>query len=327
MSSTLAPMNPRVGELEAALAKTQRRLRLFQAMVLVIGLGLILFFSFGDKTINFSSKKAPTSDLIDKNAPFYKEVKATIDPLLYSFVPILKRPDIRISVDFKRNFWILHNIHLFDKNHQVVLVENRYGLCGDLAAYTYQKLKPLFEPKYKVQFVRAAESHFFPAPLNSHFLLSIINNSDPNDIYIVDPSFQRYGPLSSFNDYLFFEHLPTLTFMAQKRPDHTELINRGVPVLIKNNVKLTLIMTPENNQFNEENFAFGILATHKNTYIPRNIYRVSLSQGEKKIYTNEEEIKKMGDIEELPELTALIDRFFEQIRINSKNTTSERTSS
>lgn len=318
-------MNRQTSELEAALGFSQRRLKAYQLLsfflIFVCG---VLFYRLNQKQTNPSTEKISTKNSIDPAAPFHEEVKAIVEPLTYSFLPILSQPEARLSLDFKRNIWVLHNIHFFDEKGHVSLQDNRYGLCGDLAAYTYQKIAPLMEVDYKVRFVRAAESHFFPAPLNSHFVLSIIRRSNPKEIYILDPSFKRYGPIDQFDDYLFFEQLPTLDFMARKLKNHVEIVNRAAPVLIQSNIKLSLIVIPENDRFDEQNFSIAIMGTNKGMYMPRIIYKVGLNAGKREIVERREEAETLKDVEEYRRLIGVVNKFFDQLTL-SKNTPSAAT--
>src|SRR6185437_8555477 len=125
---------------------------------------------------------------IDPNSPHAAEIAETVQPLHYTFMHTLLQPDVHLSLDFKDGLWRLSNIHYFDSSGRVMLGDGHTGLCGDLTAYTYQKIKPIFESRYTIRFVRAAEANYFPSPLNVHYVLSIMDTAaSPQIVYILDP--------------------------------------------------------------------------------------------------------------------------------------------
>jgi len=289
----------------------RRTLLFFQvlSLALALALGYHVF-----RSRQMSARPIPNDDeptWVDPSAPYASDVKKIIDPLGYSFLPILSRSDVQLRPDFKNEIWILTHIHLFDQKGQVALQDDRYGLCGDLAAYAYQKVEPLLRDHYTVRYVRAAESHYFPAPLNTHYVLSVIDQKDPRRVFILDPTFKRYGPLDQFDEYLFFEHLSSLRFMARQERDNIEIVNRAIPVLISRTIKLSLIVLIENGQFNEKNFSVGILATHKNTYMPRTIYRTGVSDGKRFEKESAEDVSKLPATEDYTTLKRRVNELTE----------------
>jgi hypothetical protein len=100
---------------------------------------------------------------VDGSAPHAEEVADLIRPLRYSIAPILLRPDVRIDLDFANRKWHIRNLHRFDDHGRIVLEQGRYGVCGELSAYAYDRLKQIFEPeRYALSLIRVAESGFFP---------------------------------------------------------------------------------------------------------------------------------------------------------------------
>jgi len=308
-------MKDKTQELERTIHRIQARVRFYKILCLILCLLGIAFF-FRVRTSEKSSR--PSANLavsrIASLAPRHAEIQKIIEPLDYTFMPVLNRPGMRLEVDLERDLWYLRGIHLFDEKGQVRLEGGRSGLCGDLAAYTYQQVKPLLEKDYQIRFVRAAESHFFPAPLNIHYVLSIIDRTNPERIFILDPTFRRYGPLEDFEDYLFFEHLPVLQFMKTRNPDNVELVNRAIPVLIQEDVKLSLMIRAENGRFNEQNYGVAILATQRNTYMPRTAYRISMVEGKEEIQENPKSAEGLKHVAEYHQLKEIARSFFEQMR-------------
>lgn len=291
----------------------RRKLRLFQL------LSLALAVTTGALGYRHWKTEQSAPAILDEPpgppAPHHDEIEAMLAPLRYTFLPVLTRQDVKIQVDFKRGLWTLKNIHLFDSDGRVQLAEGNAGLCGDLAVYTYNKIEPILRKDYEVKYVRAAESKFFPAPLNLHIVLSIIDRKDKSKVFILDPSFARYGPLSEFNDYLFFEHLESIRFAVRRDKDNIELINRATPVLISKDIKLSLIVTPENNQFNRENFSIGILRTLKNTYMPRTIFRIGRRNAQEFVDDAVIQSPILKNSEEYAKLKEVVQRLYRDLEV------------
>ncbi len=313
MRSTLGGMSRRKDEVDNPLHQMRRKLLVLKMTSLVLFLALVVSLTFLLQNRPTGDRRPFTERPPSGQAPRYDEIVSIIQPFRYSFMPVLSRPNVKLSVDFKSAVWYLHNIHLFDAQGQLRLEQGRYGLCGDLAAFTYQKVKPLLDEKYLVRFARAAESNFFPAPLNTHFVLTVVSRLDPQEIYILDPSFHRYGPLKEFDNYLFFEHLSTLRFYSQKSSHNVEVVNRAVPVLIENDTKFSLIVKPESDRFDSRHYAVAILTTHKNMYMPRTIYKVAMNDGKRSVSEDAEEEKRLLDTPEYVSLKKIVNQFFDNI--------------
>src|SRR3989338_262689 len=100
--------------------------------------------------------------VIQKDAPNSKLAENIIRPLRYSGLPDFLRPEVSLEMDFSNKTWTLHELHRFDAQGNIILSEGRYGICGDLAAYTYQKQKPNFPgDQYRIEFIQAVESSYF----------------------------------------------------------------------------------------------------------------------------------------------------------------------
>ena len=73
-------------------------------------------------------------------SPYAAEVNKVISPLLYSGVQMFADKDVYLTLDFDKKIWTLHNMHIFNDKGELILREDKYGTCGELAAYTAPKL-------------------------------------------------------------------------------------------------------------------------------------------------------------------------------------------
>lgn len=253
---------------------------------------------------------------IESQAPYQKEIKKIIKPLRYSGLQALLRPDVRISLDFQKRSWILHNIHRFDDQGRVVLEEGHYGVCNELSAYVYGKVRPLLGSNYEIEFVRTAESGFFPIPDGSHVILRIIKPSLFGEhVYILDPSFHRYGSIDKFNDYLFIDTI-SYPFFSESRTDESFNVNNGPPLSIKKNYLLGLIVEEINGKFDQDNFILALTATRRNHYAGRYIFAVRKNSGELQQIENKNLIKMFLEEEEYHQIRQKLVDLFENLLVN-----------
>ncbi|MFA5157413.1 MAG: hypothetical protein WC532_08560 [Candidatus Omnitrophota bacterium] len=221
------------------------------------------------------------------NAPYYAEIKEIIKPLRYSGFSSLMMPEVKITINFIARTWRLHNIHHFDDEGKVVLVEGRYGLCGDLAAYLYDKIKPLLGNEYDIDFVRVAESGYFLDPRASHIALLITRQSlFGQAVYLLDPSFRRYGLESDFDEYLFFDKMRELPFVENKNRDEVFNIGAITPILIRKEYIVGLIVDEQNARFDKDNFIVAITATRRFKYTGRALLTIRRIDGRTEVMEN-----------------------------------------
>jgi hypothetical protein len=93
------------------------------------------------------------NDPVRPKPPYFAEVSRIIKPLQYSGFQMFTAKDVYLSLDFEKGTWTLYNIHSFDEKGKFILQDGKYGTCGELAAYTYDKVKPLFDDDYEIKFV------------------------------------------------------------------------------------------------------------------------------------------------------------------------------
>lgn len=253
------------------ISRLKEKLIFYKAFTLGLIFLIVGLFSF----IGFNWLKENTLELgitdMEKEAPYYKEIAEIIKPLRYSGLNDLFRPEVSISLDFDEKTWTLHNIHRFDKDGKIILADGRFGLCGELAAYVYDKISPLFDNRYKVEFFLVAQADYFPPPHGSHIVLKITDPASfPNrQSYILDPSFRRYGKMEKFEDYIFIHNYRMLPFMAGNDPDGIFSIDSQTPLLIKKQHSLNLAVDSAEGKFDKNNFALALTATKRGKYFSR----------------------------------------------------------
>jgi len=250
----------------------------------------IFFFSAQENENNpMVSDISPRST---NDVPKYRQIMSLICPLEYSGLPSLLRKDVNLKIDFQARRWRLENIHRFDNDGQIILDGNRYGLCGELAAYTYAKINPLLESDYTIQFARVAESGFFLQPQSSHIAL-VIANKKTRKLFLLDPSFHRYGPLKEYNNYLFYEYRGDLPFLTAQEKDITFEVDTGTPIFIRNDMIIFLTVESVDEKFDKENFTIAITATRRYHYSGRYVFLIRKKDGQEETFENTILAKKL----------------------------------
>jgi hypothetical protein len=251
---------------------------------------------------------------VDRDAPHAARIAQLIKPLRYSIIPILRRDDVRIELDFANKKWHLRNIHQFDAHGKIVLEGGRYGVCGHLAAYAYDQLRPLFEPQFDVAFVHVAQSGFFPAFITEHFALKITDrSSDPPREFILDPSLKRYGPKSQFEDYLSIEELPSLSFMETQGADQAFRLGAGVPVEITGRYLVVLAVSRQAGVFDPNNFVVSLVAFHRHHYLGRPLLFLRNVKGQKEVLDYPDNVRRVFGVKTFARLRELLLKRFDAL--------------
>lgn len=259
----------------------KRKLHFFEIVSLVLGAGVLVMLLYWGWW-NYVTNPEGISG-IERKAPYSEEIKKIIKPLRYSGFYTLLRPEVRISLDFDKKTWRLHNIHRFDKEGNVVLEKGKSGVCGDLAAYVYNKVKPIFGDHYKISFVRAAESGYFLGPQSSHMILEIVKPSIFGQTeYILDPSFRRYGNKENYEEYLFYERAMRLSL----EKDEVFNISQLTPIVIKKEFLIGLVVDGSGDKFDKDNFTLAITATRRFKYAGRYILALRRRNGQEEMFEN-----------------------------------------
>jgi hypothetical protein len=193
-----------------------------------------------------------------------------MDPLEYSGVPVMVKPQVTLSIDFDKREWTLHAIHEYDSQGRIILEQGRYGLCAELATFLFEKIKPLLDDRYEVKFAMVSEAGFFAAGQSNHIVLLLVDK--PGDqIYLLDPSFHKYAKMQDLPEYHVLNIQDTLSFVKDKSHDVSFGVNQAIPLYIKNDFLLSFAVTFVDGRFDRDNFIFVISAVQRNKFAGRDI--------------------------------------------------------
>lgn len=249
-------------------------------------------------------------------APHSARIKGIVGNLRYSGLQMFKRKDVNLSLDFRNRLWRLSNVHKFDDAGDLVLEEGRYGTCGELAAYTYKAVLPLLGGGYNIDFVKSVQSGFFLAPTASHIVLRItspgsLSKRRAPEVYILDPSFRRYGHISEFEDYLFLERMPELPFLKEKESGVELPVNTLVPLLIKKEYLLGMAVEDINGKFDPQNYTVALTLTKKHNFAGRYLFAIRSFDGRQETFENRELARPLLDDKEFETLRKRVAELFE----------------
>ncbi|MBF0511727.1 MAG: hypothetical protein HQL13_05285 [Candidatus Omnitrophica bacterium] len=202
--------------------------------------------------------------------PFYDQIIKIIEPLTYSGFPIIVKPQVSLSVDFEKREWTLRNIHTYDQRGRVILEQNKFGLCAELATYVFEKIKPFLTDRYEVKFAMVTERAFFSKNQSNHIVLLLFDKAD-GQAYLIDPSFHRYARAKDLPEYQVVKVQDSLVFETDRSPDFSFNAQQALPLYIKDDFLLSFSMTAVDGKFDKDNFAFVISATKKYQFASRDI--------------------------------------------------------
>ncbi|MDD5561717.1 MAG: hypothetical protein PHT50_06295 [Candidatus Omnitrophica bacterium] len=220
------------------------------------------------------------------NPPYLAEVDKIIKPLQYSGIQMFVDKDVYLTLDFDKKVWTLHNVHTFDDKGELILKEGKYGTCGELAEYTEAKIRPIFGNNYDIEFVMASQSGYFLTPRSSHIVLEISRKTNSREVYILDPSFHKYGPLDEFDNYLFIRQLPNLNFMENKTKDVSQSFNSAIPLLIRGDYLVGLTIENMNSGFGGKHFILALTLNKKYNYSGRYLFALRYANGDTEVFEN-----------------------------------------
>jgi hypothetical protein len=280
--------------------KPEQQYSFIRIIFLLIAFGL--FFVLGFFYSEFSKEQIYFSK-IQADAPYQKEIEKIISPLRYSGIADLNRPEVYLTIDFDRKQWTLKNIHTFDKEGNLLLAEGKYGLCGDLAAYTYQKLTDILDKqRFVINFVKVYESGYFSPPISTHYVLCIIDrkkfdkkNKLVPKIYVLDPSFRRYGEISMFENYIPVEYKTSLYFFENKSPNETFKAGAATPLYISRHTLVSLGIDSANNKFDKDNFKLKLTCVKRHSFMLHDVLTLEIQDGQYSENEDKENISRYLD--------------------------------
>lgn len=204
----------------------------------------------------FSSTVTPSQDL-----PYFDDVTRIMAPLQYSGLENLLDDDSRLSVDFERKTWTLHNVYDFDGHGNVILAGGNSGLCSKLSRYVYGEIKPLFSAEhFEIVFAKVKERDFFFTPQATHIVILVFDKESQKK-YLIDPSFKRYVVMEDLEQYVFFDYEKPEVFMpSNMSPDKFFYVNSASPLLIRNDHLLLFSVEEVDGKIDNKNFILSISA-------------------------------------------------------------------
>lgn len=239
---------------------------------------------------------------IQATAPHSGIVEKVIQPLRYSGYPDFIRPEVSLDMDFEGGKWALLNIHRFDPQGNLLLNEGRYGICGDLAIYTYQKILPHFPPeKYRIEFAKVVESSFFQEATGGfHFVLRIVDleagrtaEGEYRKVYILDPALRRYGSPEYFDSYKPIGPAPLLDSLEARERHSYFAVDTGPPILVNRNVILSLYVVREEGRFDPDHYAVVLAATRRYHFVQKDLFVIRKRGGKLTVEEKDSPIKKL----------------------------------
>jgi len=218
----------------------------------------------------------------DLSLPHYQEVENIIRGLSYNGFYALLRSDVDLEIDFDKRQWLLKNIHNFDSEGRVTLEKGRYGLCGQLSDNVARRIQPLFGDQYSMVFVHCAESGYFLGPRSSHYVLKLTDSANPGNVFVIDPSFARYGRLEAFEDYLFYDASDRIFF----EKDVFFAAGVAMPIVIRRDFIVDLSVEGGEDEFDRDNFTIALVCTRRYRFSGRYIFALRLIHGLPQVYEN-----------------------------------------
>ncbi len=241
--------------------------------------------------------------------PYYKQIMNILDPLEYSGVADMIKPEVDLQLNFTNKRWKLTNIHKFDARGNILLDQDRYGLCGELAAHTFTEIEPFLKDKYDILFVKAAESGFFLRPHSTHIVLMMIDKST-RERYFIDPSFRRYGRESAFSNYYFFETADHETHLRSLTKDIEFPIDVETPLVIRNDFLICLGAESIDGKFDKDNFTLALTANKRHEYSGRYVFMIRLKNGKIEKMENKGLLDQILSQEEVQKICGKVTEWF-----------------
>jgi hypothetical protein len=132
-----------------------------------------------------------------------------------------------------------------------------------------------------------------------------------DNVYIIDPTYGKYGRLDDFDDYVFVKPSNLGPFLNQKRDD-TLQVGVTTPVLLMKRYLISLGVVRVNDAFDSQNFGLALVLSRPHRYISRAVAEVRKNRGETETggFTN---IPRAIKTKEFYVLRTRMIEFFEQI--------------
>ena len=233
--------------------------------------------------------------------PFYDAIMKIINPLEYSGVPVMVKPQVELTVDFAHWTWTLHNVHEYDSQGGIILERGRYGLCAELATYLFEKIKPLLDDRYEVKFAMVTESGYFSSDQSNHIVLLLVDKTD-SQIYLIDPSFHKYARMRDLPEYHVLNIQDSLSFVKDQSHDVSFGVDQAIPLYIKKDFLLSFGVTSVDGKFDKDNFIFVISTNRRYKFAGRDIVVIGRHNKEFEDFEDKETLNQLMTHDEIREL-------------------------
>lgn len=256
---------------------SKRRLVLTAALIII--LGWFISDRLGIMELLFPRKDVPTVSASRHGPlPLQEFVFSLVRPLEYSGLEALWGPDVTLRVDFSQRTWTLKNFRQYDEKGELLLAGGRFGLCAELTAYVFQKLRPVLGERYLLEFAWVSEPEFFGTLESRHIILTI---TDPvnREAFMLDPSFHRYGRPGVFPRYVFYEARDTLATIRDRERDVTFKIGETMPLVIRSGVLVVFSVDPANGVLDPKNISLTVSALGRRSPSGRHLFAVYKESG------------------------------------------------
>ena len=227
------------------------------------------------------------AEFVEK-APHFDAVMKIMAPLEYSGLDSFFDSDSKLNIDFNNKTWSMNTVYSFNPSGEIVLSKTNSALCRGLAMYTYQKIKPLFDPeRFEIKFAKVKESNYFFREDAMHIIL-IIRDKNNNQEYLLDPSFKRYGNKNALNEYIVMSDQSSDEFMAYNQiPQKFFLVNKATPLFIQNTYIVLFSVQSHDEKFDKNNFILTIAANKPETSVEEYVLLMKCENGNLKVGRNE----------------------------------------
>lgn len=250
--------------------------------------------------------------------PYADAVNEILTPLQYSGLSRFLDKNSRVTVDFKKRIWTLHNVVHFDDKGVDILDEGNSGLCGQLSRYVYHKIKNIFPlDRYKILFEKVREINYFFTPQASHFVVTITDLVAQRK-YVIDPSFKRYGTVEDFEGYYYYieEQNPATYIQVSKSPDKFFFINSASPMMIRDDLLLIFSVESVDGKVDKDHFILSISAVKPQATQGEYVLGLKFTDGYLQTYSNDDLVHRLFTEDEI---THLQQRMFQWSLAISRN--------
>ena len=249
------------------------------------------------------TKSLPPAALKSTPLPLQRAILSAMRPLEYSALPILLDPDVTLQMDFSKKVWTVGNFRRYDEKGDLLLAGRRFGLCAELTVHVYQQIKPLVGERYLLQFVRAAEPGFFDSAQSNHIVL-LLTDRATRETFMIDPSFQRYGRVSSFPGYVIYDTKDALPSFTKNDKDVTFSLDGALPLVIRAGRLLAFSVEPVHGELDRKNIILAISDRRPPRKAEGYVLAVRKERGQINVFQNEALLARLLTPEERAALLA-----------------------